>query len=140
VKTWHLCGARLQPRRKSPEFGMASQVAEKVNLKRPFVVDRFHVAGSPRGTPQRSPRRKPWETNPVMTRKPRQGRHFGLTRTDVTHYPASVAQAIFPVRVLRRLSSMYIQEWLIFSATYSTAGLRRRSSRKNSEAPEQTGS
>jgi hypothetical protein len=30
---------------------------------------------------------KPWETTPVITRKPRQGRHFGLTRTNVAHYP-----------------------------------------------------
>src|SRR6266566_7732811 len=50
------------------------------------VVDQFHVARSPGGTPQRSPRRKPWETKPLMTRKPRQGRHFGLARTNVGHY------------------------------------------------------
>ena len=29
---------------------------------------------------------KPWETKPVITRKPRQGRHFGLTHTNVAHY------------------------------------------------------
>jgi len=32
---------RVQPRRKSPEFGMASQVVEKVNLQRLLVVGQF---------------------------------------------------------------------------------------------------
>jgi hypothetical protein len=32
---------------------------------------------------------KPWETKPETTRKPRQRRHFGVTRTNVAHYPFS---------------------------------------------------
>src|SRR6266699_5449508 len=62
--------------------------ASSVNRSLPSVVDQFCVAESPEGTSHRSPRRKPWETKPVVTRKPRQGRHFGLTYSNIVHYPA----------------------------------------------------
>src|SRR3984893_18683213 len=59
----------------------------KVNWPIAKVADQLHVSGSPGGTPQRSPGWKPWETKPVITRKPRQGRHCGVTRTNVARHP-----------------------------------------------------
>ena len=86
--------------------GSSATVSERVIFQE-WVVDQSNFVGSPGGTPQRSPRWKLREPKPRMTRKPRQGRHFGLTRTNVAHHPRMHRGTIYLLATPSRTGTLF---------------------------------